>query len=129
MARIIKNFHHLSKTTAFQLLYILFCVFTLAHWAACGFFFLASWEVCSWHFWPTVSAAQLLQSRLKCLGGQFTSFQAMKLNINLADSMLLVDHFAANRWHRHLFCAGIISAHCSNCLVPACDIPDKPCIS
>ena len=44
-ARILKNFHHLSKTTAFKLLYMLFCTFTLAHWAACGFFFLALWEV------------------------------------------------------------------------------------
>lgn len=44
-ARIIKNFHQLSKTTAFQLSYVLFCTFTLAHWAACGFFFLARWEV------------------------------------------------------------------------------------
>lgn len=44
-ARIIKNFHKLSKTTAFQLAYLLFSTFTLAHWAACGFFFLARWEV------------------------------------------------------------------------------------
>eukprot|EP00892_Ulva_mutabilis_P002121 jgi/Ulvmu1/1190/UM108_0018.1 len=44
-ARIIKKFHQLSKTTAFQLSYVLFCTFTLAHWAACGFFFLARWEI------------------------------------------------------------------------------------
>lgn len=46
-ARVIKKFHQLSKTTAFQLSYVLFCTFTLAHWAACGFFFLARWEVCA----------------------------------------------------------------------------------
>lgn len=44
-ARVIKNFHQLSKTTAFQLMYVLFSTFTLAHWAACGFFYLARWEV------------------------------------------------------------------------------------
>ena len=45
-ARILKNAHHLSKTTAFKLLYVLFCTFTISHWAACGFFLLAMWEVC-----------------------------------------------------------------------------------
>lgn len=44
-ARILKNFRHLSKTTLFQLAYMLFCVYTLAHWAACGFYFLARWQV------------------------------------------------------------------------------------
>jgi hypothetical protein len=44
-ARILKNFHHLANKTVFQIGYMLFCSFTLAHWAACGFYFLARWEV------------------------------------------------------------------------------------
>lgn len=44
-ARILKNFRHLSKTTLFQIIYMLFCTFTLTHWAGCGFYFLARWQV------------------------------------------------------------------------------------
>jgi hypothetical protein len=44
-ARILKNFRHLSQTTLFQIIYMLFCTFTLTHWAGCGFYFLARWQV------------------------------------------------------------------------------------
>lgn len=47
VGRLMKNFEKLSQSPAFKVLYVVMTCFMFTHWAGCGFFLLARWQVCS----------------------------------------------------------------------------------